>query len=63
MIAFFGLFFEMNILIKLLFAWERYAVNSLQIIILSIAEPVSRRILHDFESFYHLGAWNVGTRA
>jgi len=42
MIAFLGFFLKMNVFVELFFAWERNAVNTLQVVVLSIAEPVSR---------------------
>jgi hypothetical protein len=63
MIAFFGFFFEMDVFVELLFAWERNAIHTLQVVVLGITEPVRRGILHDFESFDNFGAWDVRTRA
>ena len=42
MIAFFGFFLKMDVFVELFFAWERNAVHSLQVVVLSITEPVSR---------------------
>ena len=43
---------EVDVLIKFLFRWESYSVDSLQTVIGSLSKPVSRGILHDFESLY-----------
>ena len=35
----------------------------MQVVIGGISKPISARVLHDFESFDHLGGGNVGTGA
>lgn len=39
-----------DILIQLCLFWEGNSINSLQIIIILISKPISRRVLCDFET-------------
>jgi len=62
-IATLGLFQQFDVFVQVLLGRERYTVNALEGIIFGVTEPVSGGVLHDFESFDHLGGGNVGTSA
>ena len=63
MVAALSLLEEMKVLIELLLGGERDGINSLQTVIRDLAEPVSSRVFHDFETLDELRGWDMRARA
>jgi hypothetical protein len=63
MVTFSCFFNESNILIHLFLGGEGHTVDTLEAIIGSLTKPISRRILHYFESLDSAGHWDMGASA
>ena len=60
MITSLGLLSELNVLVELLLRGERDGVDALKTVVGGLAEPVSRRVSHHFETLDEFSGGNMG---